>query len=600
MSGIVAMVWTENSRPELAMLEKMTAHLAYRGPDTQHAWSDAHAGLGHALLNVGPPENQPFSPDNKIWITADARIDDRDDLALLLKHHGSKVNSDTLDAALIPEAYRAFGADCPKYLVGDFAFAIWDQPAQRLLAAVDRFAIRPLFYAWAGKTFIVSNCLATIRLHPAVAANLDETALGDFLLFGNYRDGSATIFAGIRRLPSAHMLILESGRLTIRRYWSPSLDSMPLPREGHQLVEQFRSVLSKAVAARLRTGRAALLMSGGLDSAVIAASASTCHPPGSSPPMLTAHTVIYERLIPDDEKTHATLIAQALKLPISFYAADEFEIFDWIKRLEWAPPEPLELPGLGASVDFHRQLAGDGPVVLTGNDGDTLFGGSSPAHFRSLVRTGDFGTLLRNAAWYTYHRRHVPLLSKIRRWRNGKATRSLFPVWLRPEFARRAGLEERWSDALRAPSSNGPRDRVPETLTSPRYARTFEPFDPAWTRQALEFRHPLMDLHVVEFLLSLPTVPWCVEKELFRRVLPESFPSEVRLRPKTPLRADPLIRQVFRKQESWLAKPNLHPELDHYIDRAKLSRLEMSMPADQVWVALRPVALDFWWRRQKS
>jgi len=164
MSGIVAMVWGENSQPELATLEKMTAHLAYRGPDAHQSWSDTRAGLGHALLNVdilANPENQPLSPDGRVWITADARIDDRDALVSKLEQHESPTALNTSDAVLVAEAYRAFGTDCPQHLVGDFAFAIWDQPAQRLLAAVDRFAIRPLYYAWAGKTFIVSNCLAT-------------------------------------------------------------------------------------------------------------------------------------------------------------------------------------------------------------------------------------------------------------------------------------------------------------------------------------------------------------------------------------------------------------------------------------------------------
>ena len=69
-------------------------------------------------------------------------------------------------------------------------------------------------------------------------------------------------------------------------------------------------------------------------------------------------------------------------MPISFFAADEFEIFDWMDRLPWMPPEPLELPGLGAAFDFHRRIAEHARIVLTGNDGDTLLRkGSFPAHF---------------------------------------------------------------------------------------------------------------------------------------------------------------------------------------------------------------------------
>jgi asparagine synthase (glutamine-hydrolysing) len=109
-----------------------------------------------------------------------------------------------------------------------------------------------------------------------------------------------------------------------------------------------------------------------------------------------------------------------------------------------------------------------------------------------------------------------------------------------------------------------------------------------------------MDLRVVEFLVSLPALPWCVDKELFRRLLAGSVPEKVRLRQKTPLRVDPLVRQVFRRQEAWLVRPELDPNLDRFIDRSKLPPLDEKQSSDQVWALLRPIALSFWWRRQVS
>ncbi len=276
MSGIVAMVWAENGPAEAKTLEKITARMAYRGPDRLRTWSDAHAGLGHAFLNLGTQTEsaeQPLTFNGQTWISADARIDCRELLMTELRQHGSRVTRDTSDACLIVEAHRVFGMDCLQHLQGDFAFAIWDQPAQRLIAAVDRFAIRPLYYAWAGKTLIVSSCLESLRLHPGFRADLDEMAVGDFLLFGHYRDSAATIFAGARRLPPAHLLIFEAGQLTIRRYWSPADSTRKLTRGSRELIEEFRGIVDAAVADRLQSGCTALLLSGGLDSAVIAASA---------------------------------------------------------------------------------------------------------------------------------------------------------------------------------------------------------------------------------------------------------------------------------------------------------------------------------------
>ncbi len=604
MSGIVAMIWAENGPAEATTLERITARMAYRGPDRLRTWSDAHAGLGHALLKLETrrdPANQPLTLHGQTWISADARIDARDLLATELRRHGSQITRDSPDAFLIAEAHRVFGTDCLQHLKGDFAFAIWDQPAQRLIAAVDRFAIRPLYYAWAGKTFIVASCLESLRLHPSFRAELDETAVGDFLLFGYYRDPAATIFAGAHRVPPAHMLVFEAGRLTIRRYWSPGVPTKKLPRDGRELVEEFKDILDAAVADRLHSDRTAILLSGGLDSAVIAHSACKRTSPGSTT-QLHAHTAVYEHLIPDDEEEFAAQTARALCLPISFYPADEFEIFDWINRLGWMPPEPLDLPGLGATVDFHRRIAADSPVILTGHDGDTLFKASVPAHCRGLMRDGHFSTLFRDVAWYTYRQRRLPHLGWHRRWRKRpeRTEPPALPAWLRPDWVRRSGLEERWQKAHEQSIEAGPRDRVLAALSSGYYARVFDRFDPAWTGLPVEFRHPLMDVRVVEFLVSLPALPWCVDKELFRRMVAGSVPEKVRRRKKTPLRSDPLVRQVFRRQEAWLVSPELDPNLDGFIDRSKLPPLDKKQSSDQVWALLRPIALSFWWRRHVS
>src|SRR5689334_6849086 len=145
MSGILAMVWTGNRQADPAILNKLTSQLAYRGPDEQNTWWNEHAGLGHALLRVDAREvveHQTFSMDEKVRAVADARIDDQDVLKAKIRHRradAAPLVSKVPDTSLIVEAYRCFGLDSAGQLVGDFAFAIWDEPAQRLFAAVDRF-----------------------------------------------------------------------------------------------------------------------------------------------------------------------------------------------------------------------------------------------------------------------------------------------------------------------------------------------------------------------------------------------------------------------------------------------------------------------------
>ena len=97
MSGILAMVWTDDTQPEPATLEKLTARMAYRGPVRQNTWWQGHAGLGHALLKSDSraiEERQPLSLEGTVWIVADARIDDCETLANRLRNR-------RVDAALL-------------------------------------------------------------------------------------------------------------------------------------------------------------------------------------------------------------------------------------------------------------------------------------------------------------------------------------------------------------------------------------------------------------------------------------------------------------------------------------------------------------------
>ena len=107
--------------------------MAFRGPDAQEIWVNSDVGLGHAMLQTTfemTEERQPRSLDD-VWITADARIDARDELIRKLEANGSRgFRHAATDADLILHAYRVWGTRCVDHLLGDFAFAIWDALAK--------------------------------------------------------------------------------------------------------------------------------------------------------------------------------------------------------------------------------------------------------------------------------------------------------------------------------------------------------------------------------------------------------------------------------------------------------------------------------------
>src|SRR5271163_1529243 len=129
MSGILGIVNLDGAPVDPTLLRKMADFLAFRGPDAQETWIGGNAGFGHTMLRTtweAEHERQPCSLDGQIWITADARIDDRRNLIDKLTAEGRHVVSTAPDVELILHAYEVWSQNCIDHLLGDFAFAIWD------------------------------------------------------------------------------------------------------------------------------------------------------------------------------------------------------------------------------------------------------------------------------------------------------------------------------------------------------------------------------------------------------------------------------------------------------------------------------------------
>jgi asparagine synthase (glutamine-hydrolysing) len=272
LSGIVGVFHTDGAAVEIELLRTMTDFLAYRGPDARDVWSEDPIGLGHAMLRtLGEPlnEHQPTQLES-LWITADVHLDSRSDLIKKLTNVGQEVDGPLSDAELILRAYATWGPQCVDHLRGDFSFGIWDTGARTLFCARDHFGIKPFYYARIGNLFIFSNTLDCVRQHPAVTKELNESAVGDFLLFGLNYNNATTTFRDIQRLPPAHTLVVSSDKLEIRRYWYPPTQQRIRYNRNEDYLERFTELLNAAIADRLPANRVGICLSGGLDSGSMA------------------------------------------------------------------------------------------------------------------------------------------------------------------------------------------------------------------------------------------------------------------------------------------------------------------------------------------
>ena len=609
MSGICGIVNLDGAPVDRQLIQKLTAFMSFRGPDAQNVWIEGQAGFGHTLLRTTVEmahERQPLTIDGKVWITADARIDGREELKKkLAENHCTGLPSAT-DAELILHAYHAWGEDCLKHLIGDFAFAIWDAPRKRLFCARDHFGVKLFFFARVGMCLIFSNTLNCVRQHPAISDTLNELAIADFLLFDSNQDPATTAFADIQRLPPAQYLTFSAAGLELKNYWTLPTDAAVRYRRAGDYVDHFTELFDLAVADRLRTDRVAVEMSGGLDSTAIAATALGILSRQSNCFNLTAHSVVYDRLIPHDERMYSGIVATKLGIPIHYCVADNYKLYEGFDLPAMHLAEPSHEPNLAINFDGFTAAAAQSRVVLTGLDGDALMTESPKPYFRYLLRNGQLGRLLTGMVRYgVSQRRLVPLslLGWLRRGKGGTGPATpQYPAWLNPDFERQLDLRGRW-------------DRVTSTKTVPhpirpyaykvfgnimRLSNFFDAFDAGFSRLPLEYRHPLMDLRLLTYCLSLPPLPWCVKKEIFRTAMRDKLPDSIRRRPKTPLSGHPHVELLRHEDSRWVDHFIATPEINAYIDRGKIPLVCGNKNPIETWMNLRPLSLDFWFRRLQS
>ena len=605
MSGIVGILNLDGAPIDTLLLERLTDSLAFRGPDAQRTWVRGPLGFGHTLLRTATEsknEQQPFSLDGNTWIVSDARIDGRSELIAALESHGHQQLNEVPDAELILRAYQVWEQDCVDHLIGDFAFAIWNGQTRQLFCARDHMGVKPFFYAHLGALVIFSNTLDCIRQHPAISRQLNDLSIADFLLFDMIQDPEATSFADIRRLPPAHTLVCDQSGASTRRYWTPPIATTPIQyRRPTEYVDHFNDLLDTAVADRLRTESACVFMSGGLDSPTVAASARRVSSRNGGATHLWAYTQVFDSLIPHEERHYAGLVARALKLPIEYRADDHLGLFQYAEQPEYRSPEPAHSAWPNVTPDLLRRVSTESRVVLTGFGADPLFSSRISVHFRALLRQRRFGRALADAVQYLTREGRLSRLyvrTRLRLLFASKQTHSgFFPEWLNEDLERQFGLRDRW-EALTPTVAPGlaVRPEAHEVTFAPSWPSLFEAHDTGLTRVPVEVRHPFFDLRLMNFLLALPRLPWCCDKQLLREAARDVLPDAVRVRRKSPLPSDPLLKLLECPEASWVDRFQPVPELETYVIRNRIPAVHGKKGPWTAWVHLRPLSLNYWLR----
>jgi asparagine synthase (glutamine-hydrolysing) len=333
MSGIYGIINLKKNPVEKHQMDKMEALLIHRGIDGKAQWINKNVGLGHLKLEITPESEYERLPlEYKQWvITADARIDNRDELDTSLSIEEAE-REKTPDTTYIVKAYEKWGKDCVKHLIGDFAFAIWDKNEETLFCARDHIGIKPFFYLKTEDKFIFSSELKTLVELKEIKLEIKESKLGDFiLLIQDIINPKETLFKGIHRVLPAYFGFLKQGVFRLESYWLLKESKHFILNHEEACIEKFRQLLIQAVGCRMRTKYdIGATLSGGLDSSSIVCMAAR-QLAQKDRNLYTASPVLPENWegIEEDEKEYIVEVLKQEKNIIAQYiTTEQFQIFE--------------------------------------------------------------------------------------------------------------------------------------------------------------------------------------------------------------------------------------------------------------------------------
>ncbi|MCC6348183.1 MAG: asparagine synthase (glutamine-hydrolyzing) [Candidatus Eisenbacteria bacterium] len=280
MCGIAGVIHLRAGAPpiELEALGRMATALRHRGPDECGAYRERRAGLAHtrlSIIDLSTGQQPLANEDGTLWISFNGEIFNYVELRAELEAlgHAFRTRSDT---EVIVHAWEAWGERAFARFNGQWAIALWDEKAGRLVLSRDPLGVRPLYFAeHDGRLWFASEVKALFAGEPALTRAIDPLGLAEVFTFWSTVP-PRTVFAGVRELEPGHVRCYVEGRVTDRAFWEPSYPeagSDDFAGDFEAAAGATREALEEATRLRMLRSDVPVgsYLSGGIDSSLVAA-----------------------------------------------------------------------------------------------------------------------------------------------------------------------------------------------------------------------------------------------------------------------------------------------------------------------------------------
>jgi asparagine synthase (glutamine-hydrolysing) len=481
MCGISGWFLPQGQRRDRSQLSSMADALSHRGPDDRGYFFDQTRGIALAhnrlsIIDLSAAGHQPMlSEDGKTVLVYNGELYNFRELRKELEGLGHSFRSET-DSEVVLQSFIEWGPDCLNHFCGMFAFAIWAGREGTLFLARDPMGMKPLYYSTLPQGFVFASEIKAFLTLPDFVPEINRHSLQQFLEFGYIFNDQETSLSGIYKLPPGFYLEVKDGECkALQSYFTPSSPAPCHNSEGgladlDYLTDRLHSILSEVMEQHLIADvPVGLLLSGGLDSSILAAFASR-HKQVTTISMGFADSEV-------DERNYAHVVARFIGSDHREILIHPREIYENLEDTVWYFDDLFADWGMLTTRLLYKQCRDLGiKVVLVGEGSDEIFGGYS-----SFRQFSDF----RGPMWFQ--------VFKIYRWYAGRRYGKLFPefyaIWR--DYLRKGEDDhfyaKRWFESRRQLPNN--------------YCMKV---DKASMSVSVEGRAPYLDRRIAEFAYQLP------------------------------------------------------------------------------------------------